>query len=455
MAKIAFIGAGGRVSTTALAQFARFEESASLEFVLYDKDEDASRDSLEVFRRGVEIEGCKADATIVSSLDAALRNADFVMYCAINPDSDVPPYNLKGELGNIDAMIKLVEKSMDLCAPGYRVINYANPTDLLGMILRRKFPDVDIQTLCTGAEEFRRNLMYLFDIPWEQEDRLVLRHVGGNHFGFVVSCTVDGKDIMPELRALELDWRSFQGLRHGDAYDLARTLSLYRASGILTLPSGHIAYYHGVEGNPGHPSDHGHFRPTKDYIVNISKDPDTSVNHYWEIMDVWATRAVALPVMCLLGHGDHSFSSQTPNDGFISGLDDHVFVEAWGHAVDGRFERFPIEVPPFIKHLVIHNNMGNALMADALAEQNYEKLCQAMMLRGDRTNFRYSMPSMRMVVADKWKLDDGLDDIYSRAILEKEPALEFEYLDFEEKKLLAGSNEYPWAALEQKTWGNI
>lgn len=451
MTRIAFVGAGGRVSTTALAQFARFKGSEDLEFVLYDTNRQASEESLEVFLRGAELEGVEIRATVATTLEDALRDAQFVMYGAVNPGSDVPPFNLKGELGNIDAMIHVVGQSLGLCAPGYKVINYANPTDLLGMILRKKFPDTDILTLCTGPEEFRRNMMKLFDIPWDEEDRIVLRHVGGNHFGFVIGCTVDGKDIMQDLKTMPFDWRNFQGLRHGDAYDVARTLSLYRASGILTVPSGHIAYYHGVEDNPGHPTDHGHFRPTKDYIVNISRDPETSRSHYWEIMDSWAARAIVVPVMCFLGHVDHEFASQAPNNGFIPELDDDVFVEAWGRVVNGRFERYSLDIPPLIKHLVIHNNWGNALMAEALAEQDYEKMCQAMMLRGDRTNFRYSMPTMRMVVAEKWNLADDLEDIYTRSILDEKPDLEFEYLDFEEKELLVASDDYPWEAMARKS----
>ena len=444
MTRVTFIGGGGRVSSTAAAQFTRFKESESLEFVLYDIDHQAALDSAEIFKRGADIQGLDIRPEVVPTLEDALKDTDYIMYCAIAADAEKAPYNLKGELGNIPAMLSVVEKSKDLCAPGYKVINYANPSDLLGMILRRRFPDVDIFTLCSGPEEFRRNCMKLFDIPLQDEDRIQLRHVGGNHFGFVVSLTVDGEDKLPFMREQKLDWRSFQGLRHGDAYDFARTLSLYRASGILTLPSGHIAYYHGVADNPGHPDDHGHFRPTKEYMTNISKDGTTSDEHYWEIMDSWACRSVAVPVMSFLGHVDKEFSSQCPNNGFIPEMQDDVFVESWGHVVDGRFDRFPLDVPPLIEHLVIHNNWGNALMAEALAEQDYEKLCQSMFLRGDRTNFRYSMPTMRMVVADKWGVDDDLDDIYSRDVFVKEPDLEFEYLDFEEKSLLKASNEYPW-----------
>ncbi len=450
MTRIVFVGAGGRVSTTALAQFARFKESEQCEFALYDPDMQAAEEAKMVFLRAAEMEGIRVQATIMPSLKDALKDARFVAYGAICPDSDKPPFNLKGELGNIDAMLDLVEQAREFCAPDCTIINFANPTDLLGMILRKRFPDADILTLCTGPEELKRNMMRLFGVPDSDEGRLVLRHVGGNHFGFVVSCTLDGRDVMSELRTMDFDWRNFDGLRHGDGYDLARVLSLYRASGILTQPSGHIAYYHGVEDNPGHSPDHGHFRPTKAYIVNTAMAAETSREHFWRIMDSWAARAVAVAVMSFLGHSDLEFALQMPNEGFLPGLPDDAFVESWGRVVDGRFERFPVEIPPLIQHLVIHNNWGNALMAEALAEEDYEKLCHAMMFRGDRTNFRYSIPSMRMVVADKWNLDDDLEDIYSRAILEKEPGLEFEFMDFEEKKLLVASDDYPWDALRRK-----
>jgi len=183
------------------------------------------------------------------------------------------------------------------------------------------------------------------------------------------------------------------------------------------------------------------FTAKSDMVERCLSD-DISREYYWDLMDSWATRGVALTVMAYLGlEKGKRLPLQMPNNGFIDGLDDRAFVESWGTIENGTFTRFKADIPPLIKHLVIHNNWANFLMAQAFAEKNYEKLVQSMMLRGDRTNFRFSIPSMRMIIKDKWHLDDDLEDIYSRDIFDKHPDLEFEYMEFEEKVLLHPSDQ--------------
>lgn len=413
MTKLSFIGGGGKVSTTAAAQFARFPEAGDLELNLYDVDVAAARQSREMILRGAELEGADLKVVVSPSLRAALADADVVLYCAAAPASTRPPFNLTTDLGNVEAMIAVVEKARVLARPDFHVINYANPTDFLGMVLATRYPDLPISSLCTGGEEFKRTLMMWLEIPLEEEARLVVRHVGGNHYGFVLRLELDGEDYLPVVRARPLAWREFKGLRHGDAYDLARNLSLFRASGILTFPLGHVPYFHGDTNNPGFPRDRGHFRPSKPVMYYECTAPDVERALYWELMDSWGTRQVAVATLNLLGRLQRPFYMQAPNAGFLPDLDARAFVEAWGTYEDGRFQRFPVEIPPLVQHLVKHYAWANLLRAEAIAQQDYEKYCRALLLH-QVTNFHKSVPAARMEVCDKWGVSDDLDDLYTR-----------------------------------------
>ena len=433
MKKVAIIGAGGRVSTTAVTQFTRFPESMGITFSLYDINESSVLESLRIIEAGSAIQNVPLSVKAVSRREGALEDADMVLYGALAAPSPHPPFNLEGTLGNIEVMQGLVQEVLRLAGP-VKIINYSNPTDFLGMVIKAMHPEVDMISHCTGGEELKRNLLLLFGVPFEEEDRLTLRHVGGNHFGFVLGVELDGEDVMPRLRSMPFNWREFKGLRQGDSYDLARALSLYRASGILTYPAGHVGFYHGIGCNPGHSPDHGHWRPKKTDMLKASVEANECPEHYWTVMDTWCTRSIAIVSLSYLGLlKEKPFSIQAPNSGFIEGLDDDAFVEAWGNLDEkGQFVRIPVHIPPLLKHMIHHNNLADYRLATAIANQDYEALCQAMMLRGDRSNFHYSIPTLRMFVCDKWGIQDDLDSIYTRDVFEREEDMEFPLMEFED-----------------------
>lgn len=406
--KIAFIGAAGRVNTTAIANFSRFPESKEITMSMYDINRSGMNDTIAIARRGMDLTGNRYEPEIAPTIIDAIEDADLILFCALAPPVTEPPFNIHPSLGNVVLMEQIIEIAENKAAGDYKIINFANPTDKLAMMAKTLHPDIEIYSLCTGPEEFKRTVMMFYDIPLEQEERLDIDWIGCNHYGFVPSVRIDGQDIIEELKErADFDWRNFKGLRYGDSYDFATNLSLLKASGYLTVPIGHVQYWH--QGIPG-VSGSGRFRPAKELMLmmSTSKDPDATPELYWELMDSWGTRQVVVSALSILELKDSEFWLQAPNQGLISDLPDEAFIETPGKWSDGVFIRKQFDIPRFMEYVVRHEALGRYLVSKAIAKQNYEELVRALMIK--RSDI--SIPAARKIICEKWDIKNDLDDLY-------------------------------------------
>ena len=95
-------------------------------------------------------------------------------------------------------------------APNAWVINFVNPTAVLGIALRRFAPEVKSFALCDGHHEPHCTLMWCkmlgilpedaTTVPPKVRSKLDLAIGGVNHCTWLVRCRYDGKDLMPTVR---------------------------------------------------------------------------------------------------------------------------------------------------------------------------------------------------------------------------------------------------------------
>jgi len=118
--------------------------------------------------------------------------------------------------GGIFRAVREVPKALEMArdvaelAPHAWLINFVNPTSVLGIALMRYAPEVRSFAICDGLHEpyYRLNcLKYVGllpddakEIPPQMRKTLDIRVHGVNHFTFLTHFFLDGKDLLPKWR---------------------------------------------------------------------------------------------------------------------------------------------------------------------------------------------------------------------------------------------------------------
>ncbi|MBN1341226.1 MAG: glycoside hydrolase family 4 [Phycisphaerae bacterium] len=158
-------------------------------------------------------------------------------------------------------------------APNAWVINFVNPTTVLGMALRRYVPEVRSFALCDGHHEPYNTLNWCkrlgilpenaASVPPEVYQKLDLAIGGVNHCTWLVRCRYDGKDLMPKFRRwlagqvqAEKKTTPAQGASKG-SYNHAYALQLLDLYGAYPTAVGHtkeyVPFFQGYGAKPNRP----------------------------------------------------------------------------------------------------------------------------------------------------------------------------------------------------------
>ncbi len=178
-------------------------------------------------------------------------------------------------LREVPRAVAMAKDAARLC-PNAWVINFVNPTTVIGMGLRRFAPEVRSFALCDGHHEpYCSAHMALqagvvkadpkgyfdFKLPDEIARKFSIKIGGVNHFTWIMGCDYDGKDMMPTLRkavnarAAEENRRAQTDskARYNDAY----TKQLFDIFGIYPDCMAHtkeyVPYYQGYGVKPVKP----------------------------------------------------------------------------------------------------------------------------------------------------------------------------------------------------------
>jgi alpha-galactosidase len=142
-------------------------------------------------------------------------------------------------------------------APGAWVINFVNPTAVLGMALRRWAPQVRSFALCDGHHEPYHSLRYCklvgilpeeaTEIPPQVRARLDLAIAGVNHFTWILRFRYDGRDMMPaflrKMRAQVRAERADSGAHSKARFNRTYSMQLYKVFGVWPDNPGHTKEY--------------------------------------------------------------------------------------------------------------------------------------------------------------------------------------------------------------------
>jgi alpha-galactosidase/6-phospho-beta-glucosidase family protein len=122
----------------------------------------------------------------------------------------IGPGGIFRALREVPHLLAVARDVEELCPQAW-VINFVNPSTVLGIALAKHAPRVRSMALCDGPHEPHCSLRLLKHVGLLPEDartipprmraRLDLALTGVNHFSWVVRFSHDGRDLLPELRA--------------------------------------------------------------------------------------------------------------------------------------------------------------------------------------------------------------------------------------------------------------
>lgn len=168
----------------------------------------------------------------------------------------IGPGGIFRALREVPQALAIARDVQELC-PAAWVINFVNPTTVLGIALRRYAPQVKSFALCDSLHEPYATLRWCKDlgilpetasaIPPEVEARLDLAMAGVNHCSFILRFRYDGQDLMPQLHRLIAERaeaeRSDPGEYSKERYNHAYALQLFDIYGAYPLTVGHTKEY--------------------------------------------------------------------------------------------------------------------------------------------------------------------------------------------------------------------
>lgn len=199
---------------------------------LVDTDEKVLTTMTSLAHRAKEFR--QSELAIVASTDRreVLKDADFVVlsfsyrnsyyrevdtrisrkYGVTMCSSDtIGPGGIFRAMRELPEVLRIADDVRELC-PRAWVINFINPTSVLGIGLMRHAPEVKSFALCDGNHEPYVRLAYLrglgilpteaTEIPPEVADKLDLAITGVNHCTWTLRCNYDGIDCLPKLHDL-------------------------------------------------------------------------------------------------------------------------------------------------------------------------------------------------------------------------------------------------------------
>ena len=238
--------------------------------------------------------------------------------------------------------------------PGAWVINFVNPTAVMGLGLRRYAPEVRSFALCDGNHEPHATLRRCKEVgilpsdadrvPPDVMNKLDLVVAGVNHCTWITRFRYDGKDMLPTLRGKLAQQARKERTQPGDRakarYNRAYALELFDLYGAYPTASSHtkeyVPFFQGYGVKPPKPEPIWTFdserrargmaeawEQTKQYASG-----KLSVRHF--LKHVGNDHAADI-IESMWGGLGKSFFINTPNDGAVTNLPADAFLELRSH----------------------------------------------------------------------------------------------------------------------------
>ena len=235
-------------------------------------------------------------------------------------------------------------------APDAWVINFVNPTTVLGMALRRYAPCVKSFALCDGNHEPRNTLNWckhagiLGDeadhVPPDVMSKLDLAIGGVNHCTWVVRFRYDGKDMMPAVRRMLLERVKAEKAHPSESakarYSQTYALQLLDLYGAYPTAASHTKEY--VPFFQGYGAAANKPEPLRMFD---SEARAQRMAEAWKVTEQYAAGKLSVRHFLTSGRSDHAtdiiesmwgnlgkpFFINSPNRGAVTNLADDAFLE--------------------------------------------------------------------------------------------------------------------------------
>ena len=441
MTKIVLIGAGSRSFGPGTVRDILLSEplaEAGIELVLMDKVEKHLADNERYARHVKEKLGRKVEISATTDLEAALKNAAFVVtaievdrYLYWSQDFHIPrkygfrqvygenggPGGLFHALRNMGPTVEIARAMERLC-PGAPMLNFTNPEHKLCEAVSR-LTSVQAVGLCHGVFMGREQIAHLLDMS---EDDLDTAACGINHFTWFqrIRDRRTGEDLYPRLRQVERegDWLS-------DWHGIGLSRILLRRFGLWPSPgANHCGEYIRWAGEfvaselqyfydpmDGHPEETGII---PEFVYDLSGDkttrpwrPGERRPRRLEDIPLEPSGEFAVPIMEALACGVRRdlAAVNIPNHGAMPDMPDDMVVEIPAVAdADGlrgcRMDPLPEAVAAMLR---IQGSIQK-LLVEAFAERSKEKLLQTLLLDPTVDSYRQAVGLMEEMLRLQWDL---------------------------------------------------
>lgn len=304
------------------------------------------------------------------------------------------------ELPVIMSYAKMVE---EIC-PDAWVINYINPSTVIGMALKKYAPKLKSFALCDGLHMPHIKKRYALragfindesEYTEEVADKFNFKIAGVNHFTWLIKSEYEGKDYKEEI-AEKLRLEGAKETDGGDVGAKAKfnntiTYELYKAFGYINTCIAHtkeyVRYYQGhnvmAENLPA--LDLWDHEPRIKRHEAMWKQVDAYINGerpVSEFMDEMGPDHATDIIENMVGNLGKQFFINTYNEGAVTNMADDAFIEL---LCDVTYEDGPKplpvgEMPRGIRGLQEQVLDTHELTAQAVVEQNRDLLRRAMLV---------------------------------------------------------------------------
>jgi alpha-galactosidase len=278
-------------------------------------------------------------------IDCAVSLGHGIRMCS---GDTIGPGGIFRAMREMPVILACARDAAELC-PDAWVINYVNPTAVMGIGLRRYAPEVKSFALCDGlhmphvkhqyamrADIVHRVEEYTDDI----DSRFDLRIAGVNHFTWVLKAEYEGVDVVPALvAAMRRDAdaeRTLVGAGSKRAHNNAIGVALYEAFGYLPACIAHtkeyVRFWQGrgtsAESIPPLPI----WDPVPRYALHdgMWEQVDSFLNGETplsEFSEMFGPDAATDVIETFVGRLDKPFYLNTPNGGAIDNMAPDAFLE--------------------------------------------------------------------------------------------------------------------------------
>jgi len=443
MTKIVLIGAGSlQFGTGMLGDIFQSEHLIGADIVLHDINEAAAKRTLETAERYLQSNDLDFRLSANSSLDNALKNADFVVisievgdrFKLWDQDWNVPKqfginqiYGENGGPGGLFHSLRIIPPILEICksvseiCPVATVFNYSNPMSRICTTVHKAFPDLNFIGMCHEIASLERHLAPLLKM---QRHEITYRAGGLNHFSVLTDVknsktgeslyqlAIDGakeyferlpgySEILELSRSenitvetegwMEVDSHDFERIRPwSDRLLFSKMLERFNALPITTDShfGEYIQWAHDCSDHKGILDFYTYYR-----IFLGNSTP--------RIEDVLKERVV--PIMeGLLGAGDYEEAAvNIPNAGYIKDLPSWICVEVPANISKGQISGIQIDIPVGVKGLLTNQIGVHELTSDAILKKSKDLVVQALLVDPTVNNSNAAVDLVEFMLAEQ------------------------------------------------------